>query len=203
MDNLESETDCRSYIAFVGHQRLAEGDRQVIALAMHAHVQLEDSRDVQVFDLESGLPVQLDASGSEAELRARYPRKTAMGSVDATPSRSTGRSRPKAVAGTVTLLPRHWEWLESQPSGVSAALRRAVDGARKASVMHDRARHAQDRTYRFLSSLAGDLPGFEETVRALYAADRTAFDTITARWPTDIAATATRISRDAFLPSDP
>jgi len=40
-----------------------------------------------------------------------------------------GRGRPKlgVVAREVTLLPRHWEWLNSQPGGASVALRRLVE----------------------------------------------------------------------------
>ena len=47
--------------------------------------------------------------------------------------RGPGRPKLGVVAREVTLLPRHWEWLEQQPNGISACLRRLVDEARKRS----------------------------------------------------------------------
>ncbi len=38
-------------------------------------------------------------------------------------SRRPGRPKLGVVAREVTLLPRHWEWLNSQPGGASVALR--------------------------------------------------------------------------------
>ena len=73
------------------------------------------------------------------------------------------------VAREVTLLPRHWQWLGSQPGGASAALRRLVDEARRTHAGRDRVRRAQEAAYRFMSAMAGDEPGFEEATRALFA----------------------------------
>jgi uncharacterized protein len=43
-----------------------------------------------------------------------------------------GRRRNSfVVAREVTLLPRHWEWLRSQPGGASVALRKHVEATRK------------------------------------------------------------------------
>lgn len=43
----------------------------------------------------------------------------------------------------MTLLPRHWEWLNGQRGGASVALRRLVDEARAATVDLDLRRRAQ------------------------------------------------------------
>ena len=67
----------------------------------------------------------------------------------------------------VTLLPRHWDWLASQPGGASVALRKLVDQARRDNEAQDAKRQRQEAAYRFMSSMAGDLPGFEEASRAL------------------------------------
>jgi hypothetical protein len=86
----------------------------------------------------------------------------------------------------VTLLPRHWEWLGAQPGGASVALRKLVDGARRANGDADRARAARDAAYHFMSVMAGNLAGFEEASRALFADDRRRFVSLVAGWPDDI-----------------
>jgi hypothetical protein len=90
------------------------------------------------------------------------------------------------VAREVTLLPRHWDWLAAQPGGASVALRKLVEEARRGSADADRRRAARDAAYRFMSAMAGDLPGFEEAARALFADDRQRFDDVVAAWPADI-----------------
>src|SRR5260370_28594789 len=58
--------------------------------------------------------------------------------------RGPGRPKLGVVAREVTLLPRHWEWLAQQSGGASVALRKLVDGARRANKDKDRIRHAQE-----------------------------------------------------------
>jgi hypothetical protein len=103
------------------------------------------------------------------------------------------RGRPKlgVVAREVTLLPRHWEWLAAQPGGASVALRRLVDQARKGDGV---AAARRDAAYRFMHAMAGDRPGFEEAVRALYAGDLSRLAAFTASWPRDIATYARRLA---------
>jgi hypothetical protein len=98
------------------------------------------------------------------------------------------------MAKEVTLLPRHWDWLSGQPGGASVALRKLVDQARKTSGDSDRVRAAQEAAYRFMSAIAGNLPGFEEAARALFAYDRRRFAEIIAGWPEDIRDYAIRLA---------
>jgi hypothetical protein len=104
------------------------------------------------------------------------------------PAEPRGRGRPKlgVVAREVTLLPRHWDWLGAQPGGASVALRKLVEDARRANGDRDRQRAARDAAYHFMSTMAGDLPGFEEASRALFADDRRRFAELIADWPVDI-----------------
>ena len=95
-------------------------------------------------------------------------------------------------------LPRHWEWLERQPNGASAAIRRLVDDARKANPEEERIRDGIAAASRFLSAMAGDLPGYEEATRALFARNREAFEPHIQAWPPDIAAHARRITHDCL-----
>jgi hypothetical protein len=57
---------------------------------------------------------------------------------------------------------------------------------------------AADAAFRFMSAMAGNLPGFEEAGRALYAANRAVFDDLVRDWPADIQAHARRLAQDAF-----
>ncbi len=50
----------------------------------------------------------------------------------------------------------------------------------------DAERGAREATYRFMTAIAGDLPGFEEATRALFAGDRSRFDGLVAPWPQDL-----------------
>jgi hypothetical protein len=122
-----------------------------------------------------------------------------------TSSAKTGPGRPKlgVVAREVTLLPRHWAWLSSQPGGASVALRKLVEQARKDSQSQDQRRLSQEATYRFMSAMAGCLEGFEEAARALFAADRPRFEALTAPWPQDIQNHLQHLAQVAWLPSDP
>jgi hypothetical protein len=98
------------------------------------------------------------------------------------------------VAREVTLLPRHWAWLGTQPGGASVALRRLVEDARRAGAAQDRARQAREAAYRFMHAVAGDLPGFEEAARALFASDPARFATLVAGWPPDVRDHATQLA---------
>ena len=144
-----------------------------------------------IFSDATGRPIDLDLRGTEREIVARLPQPASP--PDAEPTRRRRRSRAGAgrprlgvVAREVTLLPRHWEWLGAQPGGASVALRKLVDEARRANGDADRARAARDAAYHFMSVMAGNLAGFEEASRALFADDRRRFVGLIAGWPDDI-----------------
>jgi hypothetical protein len=98
------------------------------------------------------------------------------------------------VAREVTLLPRHWDWLGTQPGGASVAIRKLVEEARRTSGDRDRRRAARDAAYHFMSAAAGNLPGFEEAARALFADDRRRFALLIAGWPEDVRDYATKLA---------
>jgi hypothetical protein len=113
-------------------------------------------------------------------------------------ARSPGRPRLGVVAREVTLLPRHWEWLNRQPGGASVALRKLVDEARKTHGGRDQVRQAQEVTYQFLLAIGGDLPGFEEALRALFAGRQAQFAELLSAWPADMRDHALRLAGPAF-----
>ena len=140
-----------------------------------------------IYDDTTGRVIDVDVRGTEEEVVARLSPSSL---VETTPAeaepRKRGRPKLGVVAREVTLLPRHWEWLSAQPGGASVALRRIVDAARRSSGGNDRRRAAQEAAYHFASAMAGDLPGFEEAMRALFADDQERFTHFVAEWPRDV-----------------
>jgi hypothetical protein len=191
-----------SCTAFAGNRRIASGLLIDVALAIKAtEPSIEDS--VLTFDDASGGVIDLDLRGTTAEIVTRLAEHGALQALAAgtrreltgSPSRSRGRPKLGVVAREVTLLPRHWEWLGRQTGGASQALRRLVDEARRADGGRTNRKAAQERAYRFLSAIAGDLPGYEEVIRALFTDDDSVFATRMAGWPRDVREHALTLSR--------
>ena len=161
-----------TYIAFIGYKCIASGPLEIVL--QNCKAQPEDAAFL-IFHQQTGKQVDFDFRGSMEEILARIAPK---------PER-TGPGRPKlgVISREVTLLPRHWEWLEMQPSGASAALRRLVEDARKNQANSP---GAIDATGRIMTAVAGNLPGFEEAYRAIYARDRDRMAAQVKDWPEDI-----------------
>src|SRR5215218_4848636 len=175
----------QSFTVFEGQRRLITATLAEVAVAVKRRGRPD--APIVVFNDATGRSLDLDLRGSDDEIIARLPRPEPAESQ--TPSSEPrGRGRPKlgVVAREVTLLPRHWEWLGAQPGGASVALRKLVEEARRANGDADRARGARDAAYRFMSVMAGNLAGFEEASRALFADDRRRFVGLVAGWPDDI-----------------
>ncbi len=183
-------------VAFVGSQRIAEGPlAEVAGRILELMATSGPTEPVVVFELETSAVIDLDLRPeSLARARTLYEEGSPShaAAVDPADRRRTGPGRPKlgVVAREVTLLPRHWEWLNDQPGGASVTLRRLVEQARQTTADADRVRKARESAYRFMAVMAGNQPGFEEAIRALFAGDRARFDEQTAEWPPDVAAHA-------------
>lgn len=197
-------TTAKKYLAFSGRRLLKAGDLLTVALDVKASLNSQDAPMPIIFEEATGRQVDVDLQGSQADLEKRFADKVSEGPSDAGRNEPPKRGRPKlgVVGREVTLLPRHWQWLEGQRGGASAALRRLVDKARREHEQLDLVRLSQDRANRFMSAIAGDLPGFEEATRALYAGDRQRFVAETKNWPSDIKATALDFARDALQKPD-
>ena len=178
------------FTAFEGERRLAAGGLADVALAVKYAEQRRTAEPILIFSDATGRAIDLDLRGDTEAVLARLAKPAAAGATAeaASPSEPRGRGRPKlgVVAREVTLLPRHWEWLNTQPGGASVALRKLVEQARRANGDADRNRAACDAAYHFMSAMAGNLSGFEEASRALFADDRRNFMRLIAAWPADI-----------------
>jgi hypothetical protein len=191
----------RPCTAFEGDVLLSSGPLVEVAMAVKKALEQGSEKPLLVFDDASGAVVDLDLRGSKADIVARLSppatqRSRGLTAIAPDPDEPRRRGRPKlgVVAREITLLPRHWEWLAAQPGGASVTLRRLVDEARRSGGDKEQKRKSQETAYRFMSALAGDLPGFEEATRALFADDRGRFAGLVARWPDDVSAYATRLA---------
>ncbi|MFC6591509.1 DUF2239 family protein [Deinococcus lacus] len=147
-----------------------------------------------VFENRTGRTADLNLHGTADEAVARALRAQRQRSLP----KPAAPGRPEALAREVQLLPRHWEWLDTQRGGASATLRRLVDEARKANPQAAAAAQAKEATDRFMFVMAGDQAGYEEAGRALYAGNRAAFLSHTAGWPADIREQARKMAGPAL-----
>jgi hypothetical protein len=152
---------------------------------------------ILIFDDRTSRQVELDLRGNVADVLARFSAPPPDASANDTP-RGPGRPKLGVVSREVALLPRHWEWLGRQPGGASVALRKLIDEVRRQHAGRDQRREAQEAVYRFMSAIGGDLPGFEEATRALYASDRQRFDAEIEAWPADVRSHARKLAAPAF-----
>lgn len=200
-----------TYIAFDGNQRLAMGPLPAVALKVKEASDARPLARILVFNASSSELIDFDCRGTPAQmlrrLKASAPQAAATRgpTPESAPARSApagpGRPRLGVVAREVTLLPRHWEWLNAQPGGASVALRKLVEHAKRANASSDSIRQAQAAAYRFMSAMAGNLDGFEEVARALFASDRTKFDGLVAAWPADVRTHLKQLAEPAFQPA--
>lgn len=170
-----------TFTAFIGTTRVAQGAEPDLAARLAALGHGPHPQGLLVFSDRTGRVVDLNLSGRAPE--DRPPRGLRPGG-----PRGPGRPKLGVKAREVTLLPRHWDWLGQQRGGASAELRRLVEAAMRAEAPDGPA--GRDAAFRFLTAIAGDLPGYETAIRALYADDGAGFAAALAGWPDDICAHA-------------
>ncbi|HEU4992699.1 MAG TPA: DUF2239 family protein [Luteimonas sp.] len=205
--------------AFAGDRLIAAGPLRSVALTARQALEAEPGAPLLIFDDAEQRQVEIDLRGSMAELVQRLAAAdtgreaaaavirgkpgavaTAAGDGEGDEAPRRGRGRPKlgVVAREVTLLPRHWTWLNAQPGGASVALRKLVEAARRGNGDGDRKRAGQEAAYRFMHAIAGDQPGFEAAARALFAGDLGKLEDAIADWPHDIREHATMLAARAL-----
>lgn len=212
MSNESNIQTFNSCTAFAGPRRIASGEPGQVALAVKRTIEADPWASVLVFDDVTSETIEFDLRGTDENIVARLDQEAKAGNISVANNLSEGQQdlpdgvkysgpgRPKlgVVAREVTLLPRHWDWLNQQSGGASVAIRKLVEEARRAAVGKDRIRKSQEATYRFLSAIAGNLPDFEEATRALFAGDGDRFDTLIKSWPIDIRDYAQKLAAGAF-----
>ncbi len=195
-------------IAFAGHTCVASGSLAYVAVQAKRLLDEDPTLTVLVLDSSTSEPIEVDLRGTVEDVLARLapatpaagptgPENTPDGA-EADQVKALGRPRLGVVAREVTLLPRHWEWLNEQPGGASVTLRKLVEEARRSTSGATRIRRAQEACYRFMNTMAGNEPGFEEALRALYADDSARFAALTEEWPTGVRNHARQLAEACF-----
>jgi hypothetical protein len=166
------------------HQRLiASGSLVEVVRATKQALDAGARGPLLIFDDQSSRQIEIDFRGTTTQVLARLSQGEAAPEPVA---RGPGRPKLGVVPREVTLLPRHWDWLSSQPGGASAVLRRLVEQAMRTHGAKDRARLAQESVDRFMLAMTGDLSQHEEASRAFYRHERERFITLTEPWPDDV-----------------
>jgi hypothetical protein len=162
-----------THSAFSGFEHIASGSlAQVYAASTHIP-------DCVIFDRETGRVTDVDP---------RFPPKE--------DGPRPGRPKLGVTPREVTLLPRHWDWLATQPGGASVALRKLVEEASRKP--QSRQRQLRDAVYRLATALVGNAPGYEEAMRALYAGQGDDFAAHIEAWPKDVRQVLEEMTAEAF-----
>ena len=186
----------RPCTAFDGTNLLLSGPLVEVALAVkNTSEESDTSGPLLVFDDMTGRVVDLDLRGTKTDIIARLLQssKDDDGWQNASqPSREPedglpapaprGRGRPKLGV------------IARESGGASVALRRLIDEARKAGGSEIKTRAAQEAAYHFALAMAGNMPGFEDAIRALFAGNQTAFVERVSGWPTDVRQYAIKLA---------
>jgi hypothetical protein len=186
----------KSFTAFANSRKVASGSLRDVAQKVKKTLPKEDLAGVLIFDDETSALVEIDFRGSVEAVVGRL----VVDRLDEEDEKKAGPGRPKlgVVSKEVTLLPHHCSWLGLQPGGASVTLRKLVEEAKKKNFAKDRIRQAQEAAYKFMTVMAGDLAGFEEALRALYAKDSEGFAKRIKPWPKDIRDHAAKLASGAF-----
>lgn len=199
------EQDPNICTAFDGNRCIASGNLLEVAKKLKKIIGRDEQTPIFIFDDLTSDLIEVDFRGTMEDVLKRLEKPTAKvesatgpSNTDQSSHRGPGRPKLGVVSREVTLLPRHWDWLNNQPGGASVALRKLVEEARRVNSNRDKVRRSQEVTYRFMSAMAGNLPGFEEATRALFAGDPDRFNDLIASWPVDIRDHARMLAKAAF-----
>ena len=187
-----------SFTAFADNERIANGDLFQVANVVQGVLKEKEPRTVLVFSDQTGKQVDIDLREISKPPTTKNDELADETPPEVPEPRGPGRPKLGVVGKEITLLPRHWEWLNIQPGGPSVVLRKLVEQARLASKDQDRIRQSRDAVYHFCVAIAGNEPGFEEASRALFAGDGTRFDKHTQDWPKDVRDYVQLLAKEAF-----
>jgi hypothetical protein len=195
----------KTFTAFLGLQMVASGALSEVAAVLWINLKQSGNVMPLVFDDDTGNQVELDLRGTCAQVEARYADKSlaaeSISNGEGPVTKRRGRPRLGVMAREVTLLPEHWDWLASQPGGASVALRKLVHEAKQATAGRDQQRRTHERIYNVMVVLAGDLPGFEEASRALFAGELDHLAELATAWQPDIGNYLRRLAQPELRPA--
>ena len=177
------------YTAFAGFKRIAAGNLKEMLAGTRAWLDRGGQDPLLIFEDQTGKQVDFDFRGTVQEVLER--------ALPPQPRQGPGRPRIGVTSGEVSLLPRHWEWLERQPQKASGTIRRLVEAALRGERGEGSPRRWIEAADRFMGAMAGNLEGYEEVSRALYAKDWDRVGEKVRGWPEDVADHVLRLVRRA------
>lgn len=198
MSTANTPSEELTYAAFKKEKLIAEGDLKKVILKTKRELMRSPESAILIFSNETGKTMDFNFQGSENEVLSRLevflePK------IEIDPKeKKVGRPSLGVISREVSLLPKHWEWLACQSGGASAEIRRLVEKAMKQTQAASTVKMAQEKTFRFLNTIAGNFPNFEEAIRSLYRRDLNAFEQIIKFWPVDIKDHALHLSKHAW-----
>lgn len=192
------DANTQSYSAFDGHKLLTQGQLSKVVLNVKKRLKEDSSSSILIFSDLTGKQMDFDLRGTEQDILQRLQVFVSAPTDETKTASGPGRPKLGVISREVSLLPRHWEWLSTQSGGASVTLRKLVDEARKRFADRDETKKAQERTYKFLSSIAGNFPHYEEALRNLFAKNKKAFELQITDWPKDIKLHASSLAAAAF-----
>ncbi|OAB42488.1 DUF2239 family protein [Paenibacillus glacialis] len=187
--------------AFLGVGVVASGSLQHVVSTVKDALDDRDLTQLLIFDDTTGKQIDVDFRGKTDDVLKRLGEQFGdlLGTeMNHQPTRRVGRPKLGVVSGEVTLLPKDWEWLKSQPGGASVTLRKLVGDARRAGGKQSKIRESQEATYHFMTAMAGNFHQYEEALRALYAGDLDRFYHCIDDWAPDIRNHIKRLAANAF-----
>ncbi|MDO9181477.1 MAG: DUF2239 family protein [Bacteriovorax sp.] len=185
-----------TYTAFDGNKLLFQGPLSDIVLKIKKRLGKAENSSILIFSDSTGKTMDFNFQGNERDVQRRLEVYV----TEEVPKDNSGPGRPKlgVISREVSLLPRHWEWLATQSGGASSTLRTLVEEAKKKLTNGNQIKQAQERTYKFISAIAGDFEGYEEALRALYKRDENNFLIQIQGWPNDVKNHAIEMATPAF-----
>ncbi|MGG1556478.1 DUF2239 family protein [Paenibacillus ferrarius] len=183
--------------AFLGVGVVASGSFQHVVTTVQKSLSDRELTQLLIFDDSTGKPIDVVFRGKTDDEEEQFGGASGT-EVNHQSTRRVGRPKLGVVSGEVTLLPRQWEWLKSQPGGASVTLRKLIDEARRAGKKQSTIRESQEATYNFMTAMAGDFHQYEEALRALYAGDLDRFYDFIDDWAPDIRNYIKKLAINAF-----
>jgi len=180
------------YAAFAHHDLLSLGPIHQVAEAAHAFVHQHPNAGVLVLRVADGAVVDLDFQGdldgtlAQLDDHPMVPQAPPPAADPEPAPRKRGRPKLGVQSREISLLPKHWEWLQHQGRSASAALRLLIEKEMKATAAASAKRQRDNGVYALMTVLAGDLPGFEDACRALFQGDGDGLRQRIQGWPAGI-----------------
>jgi hypothetical protein len=104
--------------AFNGARCIATG--HLAEVALKAKTAVDNGEQVLIFDDVTSQSIEVDFRGSAEEVLLRLAQTDGKETAAVSDApRGPGRPKLGVVAREITLLPRHWDWLNAQPGGAS------------------------------------------------------------------------------------